>query len=166
MLSKKIQAELNKQLNRELHSSYLYLAMAAYFEAHNFTGFAKWMRIQSQEEYDHAMRFYNYIVHVGGRVSLAGIQEPAHEWKSPADAFAAALKHEEYITDSINNLTTLAKAEKDHASDIFLHWFVEEQVEEVATATRIVEQFKLVGDNKASLFLLDRELSKRGDDKD
>lgn len=165
MLSKKIQGELNKQLNRELHSSYLYLAMAAYFESHNFTGFAKWMRIQSQEEYGHAMKFYNYLVHAGGRVLLSEIEKPAHEWKTPSEAFAAALKHEEYITDNINALATLAKTEKDHATDIFLHWFVEEQVEEVATSTRIVEQFKLVGDSKTSLFFLDRELSKREADK-
>jgi ferritin len=162
MISKKMQGELNKQLNAELYSSYLYLSMAAYFESINFPGFAAWMRKQSEEEYGHGMKFYGYINDVGARVELDAIEKPKAKWTSAQQAFENALEHEKLITNKINKLADLSVMEKDHATGIFLNWFVSEQVEEVAMVDQIVERFKLVGDNKSGLFMLDRELGRRG----
>ncbi len=162
MISKKMQDALNLQLNKELFSSYLYLAMAAYFEEENLTGMARWMKLQSDEEHVHAMKFYDFIIRVGARVKLEKLEKPQEKWESPQSAFEAALDHEKFITKSINELLDLAVIEKDHATSTFLHWFVDEQVEEEATAAEIVENFKLVGESKSGLFMLDRELGRRG----
>ena len=156
-----MQKELNGQINAEIFSSYLYLSMAAYLESENWSGMAAWMKAQSGEEYGHAMKIFGYVNDVDGRVSLDVIQKPEFEWKSPFDAFEEAHKHELYITQRIHNLVDLAIQEKDYATNLFLNWFVTEQVEEVATITQIVNKFKLIGDNKTSLFLLDRELGMR-----
>lgn len=161
MISEKMQDSLNKQLNLELYSSYVYLAMAAYFETTSFTGFAKWMEKQSFEEYEHAMKFYKYLNDVGARVKLEAVAEPKFEWKNALDAFQNALDHELVVTKSINEIVDLAVEEKDHATNIFLHWFVEEQIEEVDSVSQIVDKFKLVGDNNGGLFMLDRELGSR-----
>lgn len=152
---------LNSQINAELFSSYLYLSMAAYFESQNWSGFAVWMQKQSYEEYGHAMKIYKYVVETGGRVSLEAIEKPKFEWKSCLEIFEESLKHEIYITNRINDLVNLAIEEKDHATNIFLHWFVTEQVEEVAVVDQIVNKFKLVGDNKTALYMLDKELGSR-----
>ncbi|MFH1195407.1 MAG: ferritin [bacterium] len=161
MISPKMQAALNKQMNDELFSSYLYLSMAAYFESKNYSGFAGWMKIQSSEEYGHALKFFHYIHEVGGKVELETINKPQHEWDSPKNAFEDALAHEHKITDGISNLVNLAIEEKDHATHIFLHWFVEEQVEEVAHSSSIVQKFDMVADSKNGLYLLDKELGQR-----
>lgn len=161
MISEKMQKAFNDQLNAELYSSYLYLAMAAYFESVNLPGFAGWMNMQSQEEYAHSMKFYGYINQVGGRVELEAIAKPDFEWESPLEVFEASLAHEKYITKRINNLVDLAIVEKDHAANNFLQWFVNEQVEEEATVSTIVEKFKLIGGEKGGLFMLDRELGTR-----
>ena len=161
MISKKMQDALNKQLNAELFSSYLYLSMAAHFESSNMKGFANWMNRQSSEEYGHAMKFYKYLVDVGAKVALNTIDKPKDKWTSPKQAFDEALKHEKKITKMINDLADLAVIEKDHATNIFLHWFVTEQVEEVASVEDIVYKFEMIGDNKSGLFMLDRELSHR-----
>jgi len=161
MISEKMQKELNKQINEEMYSSYLYLAMSAYFKSENYDGFGAWMEKQSQEEYAHAMKFFGYLNDIGARVELEKIDKPDMEWKSPEDAFKGALKHEKHITACINKLTDLAYEEKDHATRGFLAWFIQEQVEEVATATAIVEKFKMIGDNKSALYMLDRELGSR-----
>ncbi|MBZ0182156.1 MAG: ferritin [Melioribacteraceae bacterium] len=162
MISKKMEEALNKQLNAELFSSYLYLAMAAYLEDLNLNGMASWMRLQSQEEYEHGLKFYEYIGSVGKRVKLEALETPQFEWKNPQEAFEAALAHEKKITKNIYDLSDLAVEEKDHATRNFLNWFVDEQVEEVASVTVIVEKFKMVSDSKNSLYLLDKELGKRG----
>jgi ferritin len=161
MISDKMAKALNDQITAEMYSSYLYLAMAAHLESENYNGFAEWMRAQSSEEWGHGMKFYKYLGEVGKKVELAGIEKPKTNWNSPQEIFEEALKHELYITERINNLVNLAHDEKDHATNIFLHYFVTEQVEEVSTATTIVEKFKMVGDNKVSLYLLDKELGQR-----
>ncbi len=161
MISNKMEKALNEQLNAELFSSYLYLSMAAYFEAKNWRGFANWMKKQSKEEYEHAMKFFEFINEVGKKVTLDKIEKPKLEWNSPLEAFEEALKHEEYITKRINDLVNLAIEEKDHATNNFLQWFVKEQVEEVSSVQKIVDTMKLIGEHAGSLFMLDHELGKR-----
>lgn len=161
MLKDKIQKALNAQMNLELSSSYLYLAMAAYFQSENLNGFAQWMKVQSGEEYGHAMKIYGYINQRNGRINLANIDAPKSEWKDAAEVFTETLKHEQKVTVAIDKLVDLAITEKDHATNTFFQWFVTEQVEEEATAMNILDKIKLVGDNKNGLFLLDRELGMR-----
>jgi len=161
MLKDKIQKALNAQMNMELSSSYLYLAMAAYFESENLSGFGHWMKVQSGEEYDHAMKIYGYINQRNGRVNLTKIDAPKSEWKGAEEVFTETLRHERSVTDSIDQLVDLTITEKDHATNTFLQWFVTEQVEEEATAMNILDKIKMMGDNKNGLFLLDRELGMR-----
>lgn len=161
MLKEKISKTFNEQITEELFSSYLYLSMSAYFQSVNLPGFANWMRVQAQEELMHAMKFYDYINGRRGRVLLKEIKTPQHEWKSPLEIFEAALKHEEYITEKINNLVDISITEKDHASNVFLQWFVNEQVEEEANADDIINRLSLIGDSKDGLFMIDRELATR-----
>jgi ferritin len=160
-LDKKLEAALNKQVNEELFSSYLYLSMAAYFESVDLTGFAHWMRIQTAEEHEHGLMFFDYINERNGRVLLTKIEAPKTEWKSPLDAFQEAYEHEKHISELIDKLVNHSRELKDNATDEYLQWFVEEQVEEEASTYRIVQQLKLIGNDRAGLFLLDRELAKR-----
>lgn len=161
MISKKVQQAFNSQLNEELFSSYLYLSMAAHFEAKNLKGFAHWFRIQSQEEYGHALKFFNFILQKGGKVSLTQIATPKTEWNSIAEVFNDTLKHEQKITDLINKLVEVSMEEKDYAAHTFLQWFVTEQVEEEANVEEIIQKIEMIGDNKSGLFLLDNELGSR-----
>lgn len=161
MLSERMEQELNKQLNAELYSAYLYLAMAAHFLANNLDGFANWMLVQNQEETAHAMKFYHFINERGGRVHLDIIAKPEGEWSSPLEVFEATLRHEQKVTGLINHLVDVAMAERDHASNAFLQWFITEQVEEEAAAETIIQNLKLAGDNPQALLMLDRELGTR-----
>ena len=161
MLSKKMQDALNNQLNEELFSSYLYLSIAAHFEEKNLKGFANWFKIQSSEEYAHAMKFYGFIVQTGGVVKLKQIGTPKASWKSVMEAFKDTLAHEKKITGLIHKLVDLAMQSKDYATNNFLQWFVNEQVEEEATVEEIINKLELVGDAKSGLFMLDRELGAR-----
>jgi len=161
MIKEKIQEALNQQLNAELFSSYLYLSMAAYFESINLKGFANWMRVQTQEELVHAMKFYNFIIERGGKAVLSAIEGPPTQWKSPLAVFEHAYKHEQKVTGLINNLVDLSIAEQDHATNNFLQWFVAEQVEEEASADEVVQKIKLMGDATGGLFMLDQELAQR-----
>jgi ferritin len=161
MLKEKVQDAFNKQVNAELFSEYLYLSMSAYFETTALKGMAQWFLVQAGEEHGHAMKFFDFINNRDGRVFLAPIEAPQHEWKSPLDAFEESLKHEKQITALINDLSTLAIAEKDHASHDFLEWFVKEQVEEEANVRTIVDQLKLVGDNGTGLYMIDQQLGQR-----
>lgn len=161
MISKKLEKELNKQINKELFSAYLYTAMGAHFVSENMMGFANWMHIQAQEEMTHAQKFYDYINERGGRVVLEQIEKPQTEWDSILAAFEDALKHEEYITASINELVNASLEEKDHATHIFLQWFVTEQVEEEASVDEIINKLKLMKDAPGAIFMLDRELGQR-----
>ena len=161
MLSQKMQSAMNKQINAELHSAYIYLSMAAYFESKNLPGFANWMRVQAQEEVGHAMKFYDFIHERRGRVLLEPIAGVPTEWESPMAVFENALLHEQKVTGMIHDLVNLAIEERDHAANSFLQWFVDEQVEEEASADAIVQQLKLIGDSGQGLFLLDREMAQR-----
>ncbi len=161
MLSQKLLDALNDQLNAEYYSSYLYLAMAAYSEAVNLPGFANWFRQQTQEELFHAMKFFDYIASRGGRVKLAAIEEPPAEWDSPTAVFEATLAHEQHVTARINDLLELAGTEKDHATVAFLQWFINEQVEEEATADAILQKLRMAGDSPAGLMFLDNQLGSR-----
>jgi ferritin len=161
MLTDTMQKALNEQINEEAYSSYLYLAMAAYFEELNLRGFAHWMRQQSGEETIHQMKFYDFIIERRGRVALAGLQTPPKDWKSPLDAFEASLQHEQHITACINSLMDLALKENDHATNSFLKWFVDEQVEEESNVDAVIQDLRRVEGNPSGLFLLDRELSQR-----
>ena len=161
MLSNKMQNALNKQVVAELYSAYIYLSMSAYFRSLNLGGHAKWMRIQSLEEVTHAMRIFDYLNERGGRVLVDTIDKPALKWASPKAAFEAAYKHEQKVTGMINKLVDLAIKEKDHATEIFLQWFVAEQVEEEATADEVVQKHKLIGKDGGGLFMIDRELEQR-----
>ncbi|MGC9325949.1 MAG: ferritin [Desulfomonilia bacterium] len=161
MISKKMEAALNKQINAELYSAYLYLSMNSYFNSINLDGFANWMRIQALEEMAHADKFYTYLVERGGRVTLQPIDGPPAEWSSPSAVFQEVYKHEQKVTALINSLMDLAIKEKDHASRGMLQWFVDEQVEEEASADKILQKLKLLGESGNGLFMMDRELSQR-----
>lgn len=161
MIGKKMQDALNEQINAELYSAYLYLSMVAYFESVNLPGFANWMRVQTQEELTHAMKIYDYVNERGGRVTLKSIAEPPTEWKSPLAAFEDAYKHEQKVTGLINDLVNLAIEEKDHVANMFLQWFVNEQVEEENNADTIVRKIKLMADAPGGMYLLDNEMGQR-----
>ena len=159
-----MQAELNAQIKAELDSAYLYLSMAAHFEAVNLGGFAKWMRLQAKEEQGHAMRIFDFVVERGGRVVLEAVDKPQTDFGRPVEVFQQVLEHERKVTGLIHDLYAMAQSEKDYASQVMLHWFIEEQVEEESTAEGIVERLRLAGDAGAALLLLDRELGARSDD--
>lgn len=161
MLSEKMEKAFNDQLNAELVSYYIYLSMSAWFKTKSLDGFANWMNIQAQEEMIHAMKFYNHIIERDSVVKLQPIEGPPVEWKSPLDVFETAYKHEQYITGRINDLVRLAMEGNDFASHSFLQWFVDEQVEEEASALAVVDQLKMVGSDTSSLFMLDREMGQR-----
>ena len=160
-LAPDLEAGLNKQINEEMFSSYLYLSMAAYFESANLPGFANWMRVQTQEETLHAMMFFDYVNERNGRVLLTKIEAPRTKWKSPTDAFTEAYNHEKHISERIRALVKQARELDDDSTDNFLQWFVAEQVEEENSTYTIVQQLKLIGDDRAGLFLIDRELAAR-----
>ncbi len=161
MISKKMEEALNAQVNAELYSAYLYLSMESYFQSLNLNGFANWMRVQTQEEVSHAMKIYDFINERGGRALLKGIDAPPTEWNSPLAVFKAAYDHEQKVTGLINGLVDLAIKEKDHATNSFLQWFVNEQVEEEASADEIVQQLKMMEKAPGGMFMLDRELGQR-----
>ena len=161
MLSERMMKSLNKQLNAELYSAYLYLSMAAYFESKNLKGFANWMRVQAQEELMHAMKFFDYINERGGRVYLEAIEKPPTEWKSPLDVFEATYEHEVKVTSMINDLVNMAMEEKDHATYNMLQWFVAEQVEEEASADEIRQQLRMIKEDGRGIMMLNRELKQR-----
>jgi ferritin len=161
MISKKMGTALNEQINAELYSAYLYLSMMAYFESENLPGMARWFKAQTQEEVMHAMKIYDYVNERGGKVTLKAIDQPQAMWKSPLAAFEAAYKHEQMVTGRINDLVDLAIKEKDHASNTFLQWFVNEQVEEETSVNTIVQQLKMAQGAPGALFIIDRELGQR-----
>jgi ferritin len=156
-----MESALNRQINAELYSAYLYLSMNAYFQSVNLQGFANWMRIQAMEEMSHADKFYRYLTDRGGRVTLEAVAKPPAQWEDPVAVFEEVFRHEQKVTSLINALVDLAIKEKDHATNAMLQWFVNEQVEEEASADTIVHQLKLIGDNGHGILMLDRELNKR-----
>ena len=164
MIKDNVRDAINTQMNREFFSSFLYLSMAAYFESMNLKGFSRWMQVQAKEEHGHGMRFFDYLVDQGARISMAAIEAPPAEWGTPLEAFEHTLGHEQKVTGLIHDLMELAMSEMDHATANMLQWFVSEQVEEEANATEIVFKMKLASAEKGAvlLYLLDHELGKRG----
>jgi ferritin len=161
MLTEKMQKALNSQLNAELYSSYLYLAMHAYFKSVSLDGFANWMYYQAQEELMHSMKFYDFITQRNGKVQLMEVKAPPANWDSPLAVFEATLEHEQKVTGLINDLVDIALEQRDHATQIFLQWFVSEQVEEEESVSGVLEKLKLMGEAQSGLFMMDRELAKR-----
>ena len=161
MLNKRLEVELNNQLNAELYSAYLYLSMSASLASKNLSGFSNWMKVQFEEEQFHALKLYNYIIDRGGKVTLTEIEAPKTEWTDILDVFRDVLAHEEKVTSLINELVNIAMEEKDHATVSFLQWFVTEQVEEEATVSDLLDQLKLVEGKGSGLFILDREAKQR-----
>ncbi|MEA3500017.1 MAG: ferritin [Candidatus Marinimicrobia bacterium] len=161
MLNKKIENAFNNQINKEVYSSYLYQALSAHSSYLGLDGIANWFQIQVQEEISHAQKIYNFINERGGKVKLKTIEEPPSEFESVIVMFEETLKHEEFITKSINELMDLAISEKDHASQIFLQWFVTEQVEEEDNVNTILNDLKLISDSGNGLRMLDKELATR-----
>ena len=161
MLSDTMQQALNDQIQKELYSAYVYLSMAAYFEAENLTGAAHWMRHQSEEEVEHAMKLFEFVNDRDGRVTLQAIGQPPATFDSPLAVFSEALAHERKVSKSIHDLYALAVQENDYPAQTMLHWFIDEQVEEEKSAGDIVAQLEMVGDSPAALFLIDRQLASR-----
>jgi ferritin len=161
MISNTMVDALNHQLNLELSSAYLYLGMAAHFEKENLQGFAHWMRRQEEEERTHAFKFFDHIVERGAAVKLGVIAAPPVAWDSHLSLFEEVLQHEKQVTAAIYGLMDQATAERDYATAQFLHWFVQEQVEEEAAATYVIERLKMVGESKSGLLYIDKELGKR-----
>lgn len=161
MMSPAMQEAFNKQINKEIFSAYLYASMASHFEHNSLKGFATWMRAQSGEELEHARKFIDYMHDRGARVVLTALDAPRTEWTTPTEVFEDAYRHECQISESINDLSTQAVNEKDHATHAFLEWFVTEQVEEESNADQIVQQLKLADGAPGALFILDREMGQR-----
>jgi ferritin len=161
MLSKKILDAINEQINFELSSAYLYLSMAAHFDAEALPGFAHWMRAQYREETGHAMKFYGYIYDRGGAVTLKAIPQPQTKFKGPLEVFRQVLEHERKVTASINNIYALALKEDDFATQGFLQWFIKEQVEEEKNASDIIDMLKMTGESGPTLIMADRHLASR-----
>ncbi|MBN1432995.1 MAG: ferritin [Methanomicrobiaceae archaeon] len=162
-IDKRMEAALNEQIKWELYSSYLYLSMSSWYESAGLKGFANWEFIQAQEEKDHAMKIFRYVISRGGRVILHPIDAPPSEWASPLDAFQVSLEHEQKVTSMINNLVDLSIDLKDHATHNMLQWFVDEQIEEEEDAGEIVDKLRMIeeGGGKQMLFMLDKELGTR-----
>jgi len=161
MIGSKVEKALNDQIRKEFYSSYLYLSMAAQFESMNLKGFAHWMQVQAGEETKHGMKIYGHVVERGGRVILQPIDAPPPNGKSAKEMFTKAYQHEQKVTESINSIVELARKEKDNATEVFLQWFVNEQVEEEASTNEITQKLQVVGDNGPALMMLDAELHKR-----
>jgi len=162
MINKIMQDAMNDQINKELYSSYLYLSMAAYFENRNLSGFAHWMRVQEAEERGHAMKFYDFILERGGKVTLGAITAPKTEWKSTLEVAEEVASHEAQVTASIYALYETALTEKDYPAQIMLQWFISEQVEEEKNAADIVANLKLIEERGTAVLMLDHRLAKRG----
>ncbi|MGB4305210.1 MAG: ferritin [Coprothermobacter proteolyticus] len=161
MLTETVEKALNEQINKELFSAYLYLSMAADFESKNLAGFAKWMKAQSAEELNHAMKLFNYVLERGGHVELMAIEKPQQTWESPLKAFQDAYDHERFITQSIYSLLEIAQSAKDYGTMEFLQWYVKEQVEEEAHAEHVMKNLEMINDAPAGLLMLDHELGQR-----
>ncbi|MBT4362994.1 MAG: ferritin [Desulfobacterales bacterium] len=161
MINERMLTAINEQIKNELESSYLYLSMTAYFHSESLDGMAHWMRCQTNEEIVHAMKFYNFIIDRGAQVKLLNLSQLKTNWASPIEAWKDAYKHEQQITGNINDLITIAREEKEYASEPLLAWFVEEQIEEEANVSKVVEQLEILENDKPGLLMLDRELGGR-----
>ncbi|WP_320112653.1 ferritin [Draconibacterium orientale] len=161
MLKEKMLKALNEQINAEQYSSLLYLSMSAYFNDKGLPGFANWMYVQYQEELTHANKFFNYVVERGGKVELKAIDQMPTTWDGVIDVYEKTLEHEQLVTSLIDKLVDVAIEEKDHATQSFLRWFVDEQVEEEANVTEILDTLRLINGQGNGIFMLDREMRNR-----
>lgn len=161
MIKKEVLNALNEQINAESYSAYMYLSMAAYFEEMGLSGFANWMKVQYQEESAHALKFFNYLIERNGRVALKAIEQVPVEFNGIVEVFEKTLQHEMHVTELINNLMNVAVAANDHATQSFLKWFVDEQVEEEANVEKILATLKLINGQGNGIFMMDREMSQR-----
>ena len=162
MLSQAMQEALNGQIRDELYSAYMYLSMAAYFDTVSLPGFAAWMRAQSEEELSHAMKFFDFVNERGGRVELHAIDQPPLDFESTRAVFEKTYEHEQKVTGLIHDLYALALEENDYGTQVMLHWFIEEQVEEEDSVSQILDYLERVGEKDQALMMLDRELGQRG----
>jgi ferritin len=161
MINNKMQEAINDQIQAEFDSAYLYLAMSTYCESQNYKGFAHWLKVQNSEEISHAEKLMDYLKERGGKVVLQAIDAPPVEFGSPLNVFERVLTHEQHVTGHIHKLYEVALAEKDYAAQIFLQWFITEQVEEEASASEIVERLKMIPEKSGALLYIDKELGKR-----
>ena len=161
MINAKLEEEFNEQINKELYSEYLYLAMKVYFMEQNLQGFVNWFDVQVQEEHVHAIGMFNYLNERGGKIDLRAIEKPVVEGKTPLEIFEQVLKHEQYVTSRINHLADVADEVKDRAALSLLDWYIKEQVEEEATVSGVLATLKLIGDDKNALLQLDKDLAAR-----
>lgn len=161
MIKKEVLNALNEQINAESYSAYMYLSMAAYFEEMGLSGFANWMKVQYQEEAAHALKFFNYITERNGKVVLKAIDQVPVDFDGIVDVFEKTLAHEINVTNLINNLMNVAVAANDHATQSFLKWFVDEQVEEEANVEKILANLRLINGQGNGIFMMDREMSQR-----
>ena len=158
MIGKAMQDTINEQINKELFSSYLYLSMAAYFEDKSLPGFAHWMRVQEAEEREHAMKFYDFLLERGGKVTLKAIDAPKTEWTSTMEVMQEVAGHEAKVTASIYALYELALKEKDYPAQVMLQWFITEQVEEEKNAAEIIASLKIIEAHESAVLQLDHRL--------
>jgi ferritin len=161
MISKTMQDAINDQINKETFSSYLYLSMAAWFESQNLPGFGNWLRLQAEEEREHAMKLYDHLLERGGQVQLKAIAAPQTEWKNALEAVTEVLAHEQKVTKSIHDLYETAQTEKDYPAQVMLHWFISEQVEEEASAAAILENMQRIEARDSAILMMDHRLGKR-----
>lgn len=161
MINEKLEEEFNEQINKELYSEYLYLAMKVYFQEQNLQGFVNWFNVQVQEEHAHAMGMFDYLNERGGKIDLRAIDKPVVEGSTPLEVFEHVLRHEEYVTSRINHMMDVAEEVKDRAAMHLLDWYIKEQVEEEANVGGVLATLRLIGDDKHALLMLDRELAQR-----
>ncbi|MCT4637312.1 MAG: ferritin [Bacteroidales bacterium] len=161
MINSKVEAAINEQINAEFWSAYLYLSMANYFNSIGLSGFANWMEVQFEEEVFHARKFMTYLNERGGRVLLKPIEEVQTEWEGTLNVFEDTLAHEEKVTSLVNNLMDIAIKESDHATKSFLQWFIDEQVEEEANVSEILDSLRLINGEGHGLFMMDKEMKAR-----
>lgn len=161
MINSKVEAIINRQINAELYSAYLYLSMSSYFESLNLSGFANWMRVQFEEEQFHAFKFVDYLNERGGRVLLEAIEKPQIEWENVIEVFEQTLEHEKHVTSLLNEIAELAEVEKDRATRNLMVWFIDEQVEEEGSAEKILNELKWINGEGHGMLMLDREMATR-----
>jgi ferritin len=161
MIGKKLNDAMNEQIKNELESYYIYLSMAAWLHSKALDGMGHWMRVQAHEEMLHAMKFFNHLIDRGGKVALKDLKQLKVQWKSPLEVFQDAFEHEKFISKKINDLMSIARQEKEYASEPLLAWFTDEQIEEESNASKITEQLEMIGADKSGLLMLDRELAAR-----
>ena len=161
MLSKNLEAAINEQIKHEFYSAYLYLSMGAWAESNNLSGSARWLKMQAQEEQEHALKFFEYVHDRGGAVTLQAISQPPAVFTSLLDLFEQVLAHEQKVTALVNRLYEAALKENDYPTQFMLQWFVNEQVEEEKNANMIVEMLRMVGSQPQGLFMIDRQLGAR-----